>query len=212
MINTSFNFESIEDFDTHINLSIPNYSFLADTFSGIACAFAQAESTVVDIGCSTGRFLSALPKCDGCDYLGIDRVKFKDMNKDFSFSLGDAKEILPTVKNVSVIVSMFCLQFMGKKKRSEVLEIVKEKIDQGATFLISEKIFLNDPVLQTLIHRMHIQEKRKSFTDKEILDKDIQLSTSMFCKTEKELVQELTQIGSVVKVWQSYNFVGYVVK
>ena len=78
--------------------------------------------------------------------------------------------------------------------------------------MISEKIFLNDPVLQTLIHRMHIQEKRKSFTDKEILDKDIQLSTSMFCKTEKELVQELTQIGSVVKVWQSYNFVGYVVK
>jgi|TARA_R110002012_G_scaffold13970_1_gene58788 SAM-dependent methyltransferase len=207
-----FDFSKVDNFDKHINLSIPSYETLSDVFAGIACAFAHSESTVVDIGCSTGRFLSALPKCDGCDYLGIDRVKFKDMNKDFSFSLGDAKEILPTVKNVSVIVSMFCLQFMGEKKRSEVLEIVKEKIDQGATFLISEKIFLNDPVLQTLIHRMHIQEKRKSFTDKEILDKDIQLSTSMFCKTEKELVQELTQIGSVVKVWQSYNFVGYVVK
>jgi len=207
-----FDFSKVDNFDKHINLSIPSYETLSDVFTGIACAFAHSESTVVDIGCSTGRFLSALPKCDGCDYLGIDRVKFKDMNKDFSFSLGDAKEILPTVKNVSVIVSMFCLQFMGEKKRSEVLEIVKEKIDQGATFLISEKIFLNDPVLQTLIHRMHIQEKRKSFTDKEILDKDIQLSTSMFCKTEKELVQELTQIGSVVKVWQSYNFVGYVVK
>ena len=207
-----FDFSKVDNFDKHINLSIPSYETLSDVFTGIACAFAHSESTVVDIGCSTGRFLSALPKCDGCDYLGIDRVKFKDMNKDFSFSLGDAKEILPTVKNVSAIVSMFCLQFMGEKKRSEVLEIVKEKIDQGATFLISEKIFLNDPVLQTLIHRMHIQEKRKSFTDKEILDKDIQLSTSMFCKTEKELVQELTQIGSVVKVWQSYNFVGYVVK
>ena len=207
-----FDFSKVDNFDKHINLSIPSYETLSDVFTGIACAFAHSESTVVDIGCSTGRFLSALPKCDGCDYLGIDRVKFKDMNKDFSFSLGDAKEILPTVKNVSVIVSMFCLQFMGEKKRSEVLEIVKEKIDKGATFLISEKIFLNDPVLQTLIHRMHIQEKRKSFTDKEILDKDIQLSTSMFCKTEKELVQELTQIGSVVKVWQSYNFVGYVVK
>jgi len=207
-----FDFSKVDNFDKHINLSIPSYETLSDVFTGIACAFAHSESTVVDIGCSTGRFLSALPKCDGCDYLGIDRVKFKDMNKDFSFSLGDAKEILPTVKNVSVIVSMFCLQFMGEKKRSEVLEIVKEKIDQGATFLISEKIFLNDPVLQTLIHRMHIQEKRKSFTDKEILDKDIQLSTSMFCKTEKELAQELTQIGSVVKVWQSYNFVGYVVK
>jgi len=59
---------------------------------------------------------------------------------------------------------------------------------------------------------MHIQEKRKSFYDKEILDKDTQLAISMFCKTEKELLEELSEIGNVSKVWQSYNFMGFTVR
>ena len=78
--------------------------------------------------------------------------------------------------------------------------------------LIAEKVYLTDPVLQQIIHNLHIQEKRKGFSDKEILDKDIQLSHSMFCKTETELEKELRKIGKVSKVWQSYNFMGYVVR
>ena len=49
-------------------------------------------------------------------------------------------------------------------------------------------------------------------TPKEILDKDTQLSVSMFCKTEKELTLELNQLGNVSKIWQSYNFMGFCVK
>ena len=78
--------------------------------------------------------------------------------------------------------------------------------------MISEKVFLEDSRLQSLIHRLHIQEKRKGFTEKEILDKDLQLSVSMFCKQESELEAELKQLGAVTKVWQSYNFMGYVVQ
>ena len=78
--------------------------------------------------------------------------------------------------------------------------------------LVAEKVFLEDSRLQSLIHRLHIQEKRKGFTEKEILDKDLQLSVSMFCKQESELEGELKTLGSVTKVWQSYNFMGYVVQ
>ena len=73
-------------------------------------------------------------------------------------------------------------------------------------------MYLNDPKLQMLVHRMHIREKRKNFTDKEILDKDTRLSISMFCKTEEEITKELEEIGKVSKVWQAYNFMGFVVK
>ena len=44
-----FDFKSIQDFDKHINLSIPSYKNLSNVFSGITCAFAQPESSVVDI-------------------------------------------------------------------------------------------------------------------------------------------------------------------
>ena len=77
--------------------------------------------------------------------------------------------------------------------------------------LIAEKVFLNDSRLQQIIHKLHIQEKRKGFTDTEILDKDLKLSVSMYCKTEQELMNELNEIGVVSKVWQSFNFMGFMV-
>jgi|TARA_R100000084_G_C4596136_1_gene120844 tRNA (cmo5U34)-methyltransferase len=207
-----FDFKSIQDFDKHINLSIPSYKNLSNVFSGITCAFAQPESSVVDIGCSTGRFLSNLPKTKNCRYIGIDEITLQNSFNNFEFIEDDIEKALPNIKNISVVVSMFTLQFLGKLKRERVLCKIKERIKKGAVFLVAEKVYLDDPVVQTLVHKMHVQDKRKSFTDKEILDKDTQLSVSMFCKTEKELTLELNQLGNVSKIWQSYNFMGFCVK
>ena len=71
---------------------------------------------------------------------------------------------------------------------------------------------MDDDRLQNLIHRLHNQNKSEGFTDKEILDKDRQLAISMFCQTEYELEAELKALGKVNKVWQSYNFMGYVIQ
>jgi SAM-dependent methyltransferase len=206
-----FDFKNTSDFDRHIDLSIPNYSTLDSIFSNIALEFAQAEGAVVDLGCSTGRFLHSLPKIEQARYIGIDEVEMAQFNS-FDLIIGDCEEYLPDIENVTVIVSMFFLQFLGKYKRQRVLAQIKDHIERGATFLVAEKVYLNDARLQNLIHRMHIQSKRESFDDKEILDKDKQLSISMFCKTETELNNELNQLGNVTKVWQSYNFLGYVIQ
>ena len=88
---------------------------------------------------------------------------------------------------------------------------IAKRINSGAIFLIAEKVYLNDSRLQHLIHKLHIQEKRKNFSDEEILEKELQLSISMFCKKEDELNEELGKLGSMTKVWQSYNFLGYVI-
>ena len=212
MKNKPLEFDAIEDFDKHINLSIPSYDTLSNVFTGITCAFGYPESAVVDIGCSTGKFLSDLPKIDECTYIGIDKTKLQNVHKGFDLRINDVEKVLPNLDNVSVIVSMFTLQFLGKFKRQRVLSQIKQKVLNGAIFLVAEKVYLDDPLIQTLVHKMHIQEKRKSFSDKEILDKDTQLSVSMFCKTESDLLDELLQIGKVSKVWQSYNFMGFAVR
>jgi len=211
MIYKPFNFKNIDDFDKHINLSIPSYDTLMNIFSGVLLEYAQPETNVVDIGCSTGKFLSQLNQIAECNYFGIDK---NDMNKhsNFKFVQGDLETELQEIKNISVIVSMFTLQFLGSKKRNRVLKIIKQKIDEGAIFLVAEKVYLNDPIIQTLIHRMHVQEKRSNFSDKDILDKDTQLSVSMFCKDEGNLIDEFKSLGTVCKIWQSYNFMGFVVK
>ena len=208
-----FDFDKIEDFEKHIELSIPNFLTLDNIFRNIAHEYAQPESTVVDLGCSTGRFLSSLNKTKDVNYFGFDEVDMLNRHNDFKFLKGDCEDLVLSIDdNISVLISMFFLQFLGDKKRQRMLKIIKEKIDSGSVLLISEKVYLNDPRLQQTISRLHIQEKRKGFTDKEILDKDLELSVSMFCKTESALEKELSLLGWVSKVWQSYNFMGYVVK
>tara|TARA_Y100000114_G_scaffold113625_1_gene107543 strand:+ start:3000 stop:3653 length:654 start_codon:yes stop_codon:yes gene_type:complete len=212
-IKTKFNFSNVDDFDNHIKLSIPNFFTLDSIFSSITYEYAQPESIVLDLGCSTGRFLHNLTKLQDTEYVGCDLVNFKNRRQSFTYHQLDVEESLKKYlnKNVSCLICMFTLQFLGKSKRQRVLELLNNYIEQGTVLLISEKVFLDNTRLQTLIHRMHIQEKRLHFTDKQILDKDNQLSVSMYCKTEKELEIELQYLGNFTKVWQSYNFMGYTV-
>ena len=78
-----FDFEKVDDFEKHIELSIPNFLTLDNIFKNIAHEFAQPESVVVDFGCSTGRFLSAMNKTEGCVYKGIDSVDMRQRRNDF---------------------------------------------------------------------------------------------------------------------------------
>jgi|TARA_R100000734_G_C3291231_1_gene83047 tRNA (cmo5U34)-methyltransferase len=209
-----FDFSKIKDFDRHIELSIPNLSTLDSIFRQVTHQYAHPESRVIDFGCSTGRFLDSLTKLEGCDYVGVDEIEMNNQ-AHYPFWKGDIEDFFSCAvwnTNISVMISMFFLQFLGNVKRKRVMKLFKQHIDNGAVLLIAEKVYLTDPVLQQTIHNLHIQEKRKGFSDKEILDKDIQLSHSMFCKTETELEKELRKIGKVSKVWQSYNFMGYVVR
>tara|TARA_R110000751_G_scaffold170242_1_gene276890 strand:- start:25 stop:657 length:633 start_codon:yes stop_codon:yes gene_type:complete len=207
-----FDFNKVKDFEKHIELSIPNLLTLDNIFRQITHEYAQPESTVIDLGCSTGRFLTSLNQLDDCNYVGIDEVDMKNRQEGFEFIQGDSEDFLDDNESISVLISMFFLQFCGNTKRKRLLSRFKNYIDAGAILLVAEKVYLNDPHLQQSIHRLHIQEKRKGFTSKQILDKDLELSVSMFCKTEMELEDELKSLGRVSKVWQSYNFMGYVVK
>tara|TARA_R110000796_G_scaffold119374_1_gene233535 strand:+ start:963 stop:1595 length:633 start_codon:yes stop_codon:yes gene_type:complete len=207
-----FDFNKVKDFEKHIELSIPNLLTLDNIFRQITHEYAQPESTVIDLGCSTGRFLTSLNQLDDCNYVGIDEVDMKNRQEGFEFIQGDSEDFLDDNESISVLISMFFLQFCGNTKRKRLLSRFKNYIDAGAILLVAEKVYLNDPHLQQSIHRLHIQEKRKGFSDEQILDKDLELSVSMFCKTEMELEDELKSLGRVSKVWQSYNFMGYVVK
>lgn len=208
-----FDFKKVKNFEKHIELSIPNFLTLDNIFLSVCKQYAQPESSVLDIGCSTGRFLNKLEKTDGVKYIGVDSVRFEELKDGFIFEENDIEESLEQHKKeaVSVIVGMFVLQFLGYRKRERVLKLLSHYVNQGTKVLLSEKVYLSDPQLQTLLHCLHIQEKRKGFTDTEILDKDSQLSVSMYCKNQFELEQELQKIGCPIKVWQSYNFMGYVV-
>jgi SAM-dependent methyltransferase len=202
-----FDFEKVTDFESHIQLSIPNYSGLCDVFRALVSEDTHSGGVVLDIGCSTGFFLNSISKERNVRYVGCDVVDIRRADS-FEFVQCDAGSFLKSNPSADVVVSMFTLQFLGRHKRSIVLKEIKRLVDGGAAFLVAEKVFMPSKV-ESVLKKEHVQQKRKHFTDSEILDKERELFGSMHCVTLGDFRRELKKVGACVPVWQSYNFIAY---
>jgi tRNA (cmo5U34)-methyltransferase len=61
MTNEKFSFDTIQDFDQHILQSIPNYDILWNMIHSMSSYFVVEDTTIYDLGCSTGKLLKSLP-------------------------------------------------------------------------------------------------------------------------------------------------------
>jgi tRNA (cmo5U34)-methyltransferase len=145
-LTKKFSFDSIEGFDEHISLHIRDYDRLGATVLAIADSFIIGGKRVYDIGCSTGKLITALDTKYAdrrAEYVGIDvnhnfakdfedtdTVKFNkaDVTRGYSFS------------EASLILSLFTLQFIDPKDRLRVLDSISESLDIGYGFIVAEKV------------------------------------------------------------------------
>jgi hypothetical protein len=209
-VHNKFDFDKIEDFDKHIDLSIPNYQGLYDVFKALFMEYMPPEGVCVDIGCSTGHFLNDVSSITQGQYIGSDIVRMSE-EYNFNFVQRDCLEVLQDIDQAHIILSMFTLQFLGSVNRKKVIAEIKRLVMGGAFLLIAEKIYCNNPKINAVLNREHLKQKRLGFSDAEILDKDYSLFGKMFCLELSEIEKELAEVGIFEQVWQSYNFKGWVV-
>lgn len=203
----TFDFNDVPNFDDHIKHSIPNYDGLSDVFQSLSLEYINEDSVCVDLGCSTGRFIKNLEKIKGATYVGVDHNNL--MGEEFTmvnFVQSDIVTYLKDLEKVDVIICMFVLQFLGKERRKAAIKELVRLVDNGAVLLLSEKVYLNNARINQVLHKEHLNQKRKYFKDEQILDKEQDLAGCMFCKTESEMINELGMFHNYEQVWQSYNF------
>lgn len=209
----SFNFNEIENFDNHINLSIPNYDFLKNHIKFFIEAIQEDDTNVLDLGCSTGSLLIELDKKENINYYGYDISNLIPNIK--SDNLKFIKEDLDKIDfpdNASVITSIFTLQFLPSNKRKNVLKKIYNSLNKGAYFIMCEKIYLEDKNLENLNNIIYYKYKRKNFSDTEILKKQEELANVMKLKTLKEIEEELSNFSNIECFWKSYGFCGIIAK
>lgn len=209
----TFNFNTVKEFDNHINMSIPTYSNMLETIEGIFMEVMPSGGHAVDFGCSTGKLLQHLSsKVDG-NYTGVDVSKIFEA-QNVNFFNGSIKNFINDTDGLDlpdVVLSIFTLQFLSPKERLKAVQYMRDVVDNGGTVIIAEKVYMNSTKLDSIFRRVLQRKKRESFTDKEILDKDHQLLGTMFCVDETELQGEIDYIGSNWAIWQSLNFKAYAV-
>lgn len=214
---SSFSFDTVEDFDKHIDKSIPSYSTLINIIENISSYFIRDYYNVYDLGCSTGNLLKRIYAKDNtlANFVGYDtsnNLLPKEEKDRLYFYNRDITKSDLNLSRASLIYSIFTLQFIDYNKRLRILENIYNSLDKGGAFIITEKIFLEDARLQDIFTFSLYDYKINSFTAVEILDKQRDLRKIMFPITEEENISLFREAGfkTIESFFQSLNFKGWI--
>lgn len=202
-----FDFNTIDNFDDHIEKSIPNYNILIDFIKSISQYFYVENTNIYDLGCSTGKFLNSLDF--NCNKIGIDNSNLLP-NKDgfYNIDLNDNFEI----SNSCIVYSIFTMQFLSPSKRLQYLNNIYKGLNTGGAFILCEKTYQEDGKFQEIMTFSHYDYKLKYFNANEIIQKEKDLRYIMKPNSYNEIYNMLKNSGfkNVTTFWQMFNFKGII--
>ena len=213
-----------EGFDNHIEQSIRGYSQLHDDVVNLSRYFVENDTKAVDIGASTGKTIEAMIKqntsfAPSVLYVAVENaVGFeKELNARVTkladdhyvdFQMMDVRDYI--FSNCSLVTSIFTLQFMPIRDRKAVIEDIYRGLNPGGAFIFAEKTVATNARIQEMMTFTYYDYKRKSFTEKDIMDKEITLRNMLKPNTWNEIEDMILGAGfaSIQPFWQNFLFVG----
>lgn len=129
----SFNFDTINDFDNHISKSILGYDVLHSLIINISSFFIKKNIVPIDLGCTSGKLISAIQKTYNCNCIGYDIT-------DHSFISGidlrkqDITDVSFKIPKTNLVYLIFTLQFIDYSKRTPILKNIFEALEKKWSF------------------------------------------------------------------------------
>ncbi|TLU64094.1 carboxy-S-adenosyl-L-methionine synthase CmoA [Thalassotalea litorea] len=216
-----FDAQVVEVFPDMIKRSVPGYNTIIDTIGNLAGRYAKDNTNVYDLGCSLGAASLAMRRsidAKGCKIVAIDNSS--DMVERCKIHLNAFKADTPCevkygdilqepMENASVIVLNFTLQFIEPDKRQQLIEKIADALIPGGLFILSEKIYDNDPECRALLNELHHDFKRANgYSELEIAQKRSAIENVMKPDVLDSHLSRLQQAGfSHATPWfQCFNF------
>ena len=211
-----------EGFDTHIDTSIRGYGDLWKDVVDISQYFVENDTSVVDIGCSTGKMLKSMIEQNTFapeayyDGVEIEEEFFKSYDEDeknypnLTYFRGDVDQF--RFSNCSYVTSIFTLQFMSHVQRRKVVNNVFRGLNPGGAFVFAEKTMTESVRIHEIRTFTYYDFKRKTFTTEDIMDKERQLRHMTKPSTRQEIVDMCKAAGFKVvdSFWQNHAFTGFI--
>lgn len=188
--NWSFKGNLYKNFDIHIQKSIPMYEETRQIYLKLSDFFLQDNSKIIDIGCSTGKFLSEIysrhqKNQKKIKFIGLDTVKamitFSKKNNKFkkiNFILKDVANY--NLNKACIISSFYTMQFISPKKRQLIFKKIYKSLNWGGAFFLVEKVRAPDARFQDIMNQVYLEFKiEKGFSSDEIINKSRSLKSVM---------------------------------
>lgn len=170
-------------FDEMVVRSVPLYSELQRMTVELAGQFAQPNTEVVDLGCSTGVTLDLLDRAigfEGVQLVGVDnsepmlekaRARLRDTRLPVRLICEDLNAGLPT-KSPSVVIMNWTLQFIRPLQRDSVIREIYDRLVPNGCLIVMEKVLCDSSLLNRLYIDLYYDfKKREGFSDSEIAQK-----------------------------------------
>ena len=220
-----FNESVANVFEDMLERSVPMYQECQSLAVHWCAQFAKANSSVYDLGCSTGTLLLKLAKSvdknKGIALFGIDnsqamleksRKTFRESPIPCEFIEADLNQGL-SIQNASVVVMNYTLQFVLPENRVLLLKNIYEGLLPGGSLVLIEKIKSGIPALDRTFIEFHHQFKRdQGYSNLEISKKREALENVLIPWTMEENRNLIKKVGfpTVDLFFKWNNFAGFI--
>ena len=188
----AFDAQVVEVFPDMISRSVPGYSTIIDTIGRLSQRYVTDNSQVYDLGCSLGAATLAMRKgirAQKCKIIGIDsssamvercKMHVNAFKGETPVEIIEANILDIEIKNASMVVLNFTLQFIAPEQRQLLLNKIAQGLNPGGLLLLSEKIAHTDNVCNELLIDLHHDFKRANgYSELEIAQKRTALENVM---------------------------------
>ena len=225
--NKPFEFdESVANvFEDMLGRSVPMYQECQSLAVHWCARFARANTSVYDLGCSTGQLLlklaHAIDRNKGITLYGLDNspamleksrktlgqspISCQLMEADLNRGI--------SIQNASVVVMNYTLQFVLPENRLPLLKNIYENLVPDGSLILIEKIKSDIPALDETFIEFHHQFKRdRDYSDLEISRKREALENVLIPWTVEENQSLIRRSGfqTVDLFFKWNNFAGFI--
>ncbi|WP_258807239.1 carboxy-S-adenosyl-L-methionine synthase CmoA [Pseudidiomarina sp. CB1] len=218
----AFDQRVVEVFPDMINRSVPGYQSILQGLHQLTRRYAQADSTLYDLGCSLGAATLAMRQgaqaLTGVRMVAVDNSEA--MVERCRLHLEGYRSAIPVevicedirdtqIVDASVVTMNFTLQFVPPEQRQAVLQTIYDGLNPGGVLLLSEKFKSENAAMDEVLVDLHHEFKRANgYSELEISQKRAAIENVMRIDSLETHTQRLKEVGfSAVQVWfQCYNF------
>lgn len=210
-------------FPDMIKRSVPGYPAIVNMIQLLAGQYAQADSTLYDLGCSLGASTAALALGAAdrrCRIVAVDNAPamLARAQSNLARSYPQVEWHCADIRDVpiaggSVVVLNFTLQFLPTSDRLSLLRTVHDGLRPGGILVLSEKIAGQDEQADALLTDMHHAFKRANgYSQMEVSRKRTALENVLVPESLACHQARLSEAGfSRSDLWfQCFNFMSLV--
>src|SRR5690606_17681963 len=212
-------------FNAMIHRSVPGYATIISMIGMLAERYARPGSRCYDLGCSLGAGTLAMRhhiRADGCRIVAVDnavpmiercRRHIEQDSGEVPVDLVCADIADVEIRQASMVVLNFTLQFIPVAQRQGLIEHIHEGLLPGGLLVLSEKVRFEDPGLDALFIDMHHRFKTsQGYSELEVSRKRAALENVLVPETVAEHEARMEKAGFAgFDLWfQCFNFASMV--